>query len=347
MPDIDFLKTFFEGNPPKNLRILVAKGLVPLPPHQVLVVQVRLARDPDPEVAEKATETLQGLAEKDLLLQLQAADCSPEVLEYFAGSDSPSIQEAIILNVAASGPVIVALASHVPAPLLETILYNRTRVLESPQILESIKGNPAATPQILGQVKEIESEFFSSKKRDYAVGAAEAESTEQALTLELEGELPLNELFLEGLPLDPKEREAVIQSRIASLSVRQKVQLALMGTREARAVLVRDSNKEVARSVLQSPKLTAAEVESFSAMRNISDEVLRQIAISKEWTRNYAVLQNLVKNPKTPPMLSQRMLNRLHSKDLQSITRDRGLSELVRRDAERLLRHRNAAKSMG
>ena len=79
-------------------------------------------------------------------------------------------------------------------------------------------------------------------------------------------------------------------------------------------------------------------------MRNVCDDVLRQIGNSKEWTRSYVVIHNLVKNPKTPPAISQRMMPRLLSKDLMLLSRDRSITEAVRRNAQRLLSQRNASK---
>jgi hypothetical protein len=342
MSEKDLLKNFLEGNPPRNVRLLAASGLLPLPPQEMLILLVRLARDAEEEIAQKAEHTLKDWSEHQIVAQIQSPKCDPEVLEYFAGASSAAVQEAIILNPEADGPVIARLASLVPAPLLETILYNRVRLLDFPEILQCIKDNPAATPQILGQVQEIETEFFGSKQRSYTAVISEPESQLIQETLDLEAELAPEDLALEGLPVDPQEREAAILKRIASMTVRQKMQLALMGTREARAVLVRDSNKEILRSVMQSPKLTINEIESFAAMRQVSDDVLRSIGNSRAWTKSYSVAHNLARNPKTPPMISQRMLLRLLSKDLMMLSRDRGIPEAVRRGAERLLKQRHA-----
>jgi hypothetical protein len=342
MPDNEALKNFLDGAPPKSIRLLAAGGLAPLPPVDMLLLLVRLSSDPDHEVAQKARQTLSGWSDDEIITQLQSPQCSPEVLEYFSGSASSAVQEAIILNPESAGAVVAKLASRASAPLLEIVLYNRMRLLDSPEILQSIKLNPAATPQILGQVREIETEFFGSKKRAYDALIAQTDAPAQEETIQFE---PAPEDFsLEGLPVDPQEREAAILQRIGTMTIRQKIQLALMGNREARAVLIRDSNKEISASVMHSPKLTVNEVEGFAAMRQVSEDVLRQIGNSKAWTRSYAVVRNLAKNPKTPPMISQRMLLRLHPKDLTLISRDRGVPEAVRRTAVQVLKQRSANK---
>jgi hypothetical protein len=243
--------------------------------------------------------------------------------------------------------VIEDLAPRLPAALVETVLYNRNRLLQTPGILASLRQNPAISAEAVRLIKEIETEFFGDKKTAYRVtdeAKAEAAPSEDPGA---QSEEPDEELSLESLPLEPQEREAALSERLSSMTVRQKIQQALLGTREARAILIRDSNRQVARSVLQSPKLTDSEIESFAAMRNVSDEILREIGNNRAWIRSYAVIQNLVRNPKTPPLISQRLLFRLGNRDLSLLSRDRSLPEAVRRNAERTLSQRGAQKLTG
>jgi hypothetical protein len=229
--------------------------------------------------------------------------------------------------------------------LLETILDNRVRILRSPDILEGIKQNPFSSPEILRLVQEIETEFLGSKRKEYAVEeTAEAESAPMP-SLELEFDVPPDDLSLEGLPVDAEAREAEIIKRLAGLPVRDKIRYALFGNREIRSMLVRDTNKEVARAALHSPKLTDNEVEAIAAMRNVADDILREIGNSRTWTKSYSVVQNLVKNPKTPPAISQRLLFRLRAQDLMLLSKDRSVPDAIRYSASRALRQRAAKPS--
>ncbi|MFH1574725.1 MAG: HEAT repeat domain-containing protein [Acidobacteriota bacterium] len=344
MPQSAFLRTFLESTPPKNIRLAAAQGLAPLTPSDMLQLLVHLLQDPDPEVAAPAATSIAAWEESDIVAQAQARDCSALVLDYFAAeSSSEVVQEAIILNPSASGKAITALASRVSAPLLETILYNRVRLIQNPQILNGVKNNPAITKPIQVLVQEIEEEFFGSKRMEYVIETPVEAAAVQEEAIAIEEEEPPDDLSLEGLPLDPNERETALFQRIAAMTVQQRIRLAHLGTREARAILIRDANRDVARSVLQSPKLTDAEVETFSAMRNVSDDVLRQVGTSKEWIKSYGVVQNLVKNPRTPPMIAQHLLFRLRTRDLSLVVRDRGVPEAVRRNAQRTLAARSAA----
>ncbi len=128
------------------------------------------------------------------------------------------------------------------------------------------------------------------------------------------------------------------QSRVLStLPITDRVKLAMKGTREQRAQLIRDPNKMVASAVLTSPKLTDAEVEAFSRMGNVSEDVLRVIATNRAWTKNYGVVLGLAKNAKTPPAISMQLLHRLNERDTKALSTDRNIPEVLRLAARKIV----------
>ncbi len=124
---------------------------------------------------------------------------------------------------------------------------------------------------------------------------------------------------------------------LSTLPVTERVKLAMRGTRGQRAILIRDPNRLVASAVLSSPKLMAAEVEVFTKMGNVSEEVLRIIATNRNWIKNYSIVASLVRNPKTPPALSMRFVPRLVERDLKGLTVDRNVPEALRQVARKAL----------
>lgn len=124
---------------------------------------------------------------------------------------------------------------------------------------------------------------------------------------------------------------------IARLNVKQRVQLAIKGNREARNILKRDSNKAVISGVLNNPRITESEVEAISNMRSVPEEGLRLIGINRAWTRSYPIIHNLVRNPRTPVAVSLPLINRLFPKDLKALTGNRNAPEVIRKTAQRLL----------
>jgi hypothetical protein len=145
-----------------------------------------------------------------------------------------------------------------------------------------------------------------------------------------------------GLQTRPAEEEASTDEgstlqKIAAMNVAQRLALAMKGTREERAILVRDPNKVVGAAVLSSPKMSENEIESIARMANVSEDILRTIAQTRAWVKNYSVVWSLTRNPKTPVAISMNMLSRLTEKDLRTISTDRNVPDVLRITARKKL----------
>jgi len=127
--------------------------------------------------------------------------------------------------------------------------------------------------------------------------------------------------------------------RLATMSVADRLKVAMQGSREERGVLIRDSNRLVSSAVLSSPKLTESEVEAIARMTNVSDEVLRIVGTSRAWTKNYQVISALTRNPKTPVGVALTLMSRLIERDLKMLSTDRNVPEPIRLSARRLVVH--------
>lgn len=339
-------QSLLAGTAPKQARMLIAEGMAPIPSGELLELLILLLKDSDPEVGDRAAETIRAWDQEEINTQLSIPGCRPSILEYFSqAAPSDRLLHAILSNPSSPDALIASLAQTVPSHLLETILDNRVRIIKYPVILARIRQNPASTPEALRLAREIEVEFLEGKKKEYAVGETSEADAAQPSALDLQLDLPTEDLSLEGLPEETEARQAEIVKRISGLPMREKIRYALFGTREIRSMLVRDSNKEVALTVLRSPKLTDNEVETIAAMRGVREDILREIGQSRTWTKSYAVVQNLVKNPKTPPTISQNLMFRLRAPHLLQLSRDRSVSDAVRYNASRALRQRAARPS--
>jgi len=138
----------------------------------------------------------------------------------------------------------------------------------------------------------------------------------------------------EAAPADDQSRESLIQ-RLARMSFTERLKAAMKGSREMRGILIRDPNKMISAAVLSSPKLNEAEIESFSKMTNVSEEVLRIIGTNRAWTKNYSVIVGLTKNPKTPLGISLTLMARLNDRDVSTLAMDRNVPEPLRAAARR------------
>ncbi len=133
----------------------------------------------------------------------------------------------------------------------------------------------------------------------------------------------------------PVERISLIR-RIMFMNAKDRMKLAMKGDREARGILIRDSNKIVATAVINNPRVSEQEVENIAAMRTVAGEVLRLIALNRAWARSYSIIHNLVRNPRSPIPTVITILPRIRSKDLHNLSQNRNISEAVRRQAQRL-----------
>lgn len=124
-------------------------------------------------------------------------------------------------------------------------------------------------------------------------------------------------------------REGIMQ-RLAKMNFSERLKAAMKGSREVRAILIRDRSKLIASSVLKSPKLTEPEVEAFARLGNVAEDVLRTIGNNRAWMKNYGIVLALVKNAKTPLAMSLTLLNRLNDRDVTNLSSDRNVPEPLR-----------------
>ena len=125
------------------------------------------------------------------------------------------------------------------------------------------------------------------------------------------------------------ERGSIMQ-RIQQMSFTERLKAAMKGTKEMRAILIRDPNKMICAAVLSSPKVTDSEAASFAKMASLSEDVLRAIGHNRAWMKSYGVVIGLARNPKTPVAISLNLLARLQDRDVQAISVDRNVPEPLR-----------------
>lgn len=212
-----------------------------------------------------------------------------------------------------------------------------------PAIAQTARGTLDALPlpalaRLLGRkdIPQAMRDFFAARGVQPESGAADDEDAPL-----IEVGAPPAELDEAAAPSPDAAGESTDKKAdprvLSTLPVVERMKLAMRGTREQRAQLIRDSNKLVAVSVLSSPKLNESEVETFARMANLSEDVLRIIAMNRAWVKNYSVVAALTRNPKTPLAQSMNFLQRLNERDLKALSIDRNVSEALRLAARKFL----------
>jgi len=182
--------------------------------------------------------------------------------------------------------------------------------------LQSIPAEPLAGFLARGDVAGDVRSFFAA--RGVSPAATPSDSDAPLVDTAPEPEKPAEE-----------DAKSTLQ-RIAAMTVAQRIGLAMKGSREERAILIRDPNKLVSVAVLSSPKMSEPEVENIAKMASISEEILRIIANTRGWMKRYGIVVALARNPKTPVAISMNLLSRLTEKDVRAISTDRNVPEVLR-----------------
>ena len=272
----------------------------------------------------------------------------PAILSYLAKahSEDETRCEQIALNQATDDDTIAYLATLSHRRVVDIISQNQERMLRCDGIVEALGANPltgrAVIDRILTFLGVSPSDDEEAQEEANSIEAMSEEQTQAALAALLGDDMAhlAGRLASEsdGNNEDSSEEDfgnlfAIVQK----MSVLQKIKLARLGGKEARSLLVRDRNKIVATSVIQSPKITQQEIATFAQSRNISDEILRLISVNREWTRNYQIKLALATNPKTPLSSAIKFLNYLQDKDLKVVMKSRDVPAAISTHARRLL----------
>jgi hypothetical protein len=131
------------------------------------------------------------------------------------------------------------------------------------------------------------------------------------------------------------------------MNAAERVKAAFMGGRDERMILIRDGARVVQNAVLASPKLTDPEVEGFAAAKNVHENVLREIARTRRFMKNYNVGRNLVNNPKCPLDLSLTLVKNLMIYDLKSLRNNKNVPDTIRQVAFKLYREKSGPAKEG
>ncbi len=338
---------FRRGGIPLELRLLAAQCSLPLGTGDLLELLTDLIRDSDASVRSAAEKSLGEYPAAELLPILRSRDTVPAVLSWMlAHRPERELRETTLQNATVPDEAIVSLAGSLPQGLAELVVINQTRLLRHNPLLVAIEGNPALSNDQRRRLRELRESFHVGEEAPAPPPAAAPAPPEPVAEPEPElapvSEAALSEADAMVRYLSEEERQqfdkvSAVQ-KIYRLNTAEKIITALKGTREERAILVRDPNRIVSVAVLGSPRLTDAEVEAFSAMKNVSDEILRYIGNHREWTKHYGVANNLVRNPRTPMGIALTLVPRLNPRDLKGLAVDRNVPETVRKHAQKFVK---------
>jgi hypothetical protein len=339
---------------PPAMRMMAARGLVPgLKPVVTLAVIALLSEFPDPAVATLAQATLDKLPPQ-LLTGALTAELHPGVLDAISvryASDAATMERILGLP---QMPLetIARVAMTSSEAVSELIATNEERLLRHPAIIERLYMNRATRMSTSDRMVEL-----AVRNQIELRGIPAFKEVVQALSEELipvdapegptEEDLEFNAVraLADSIDLGPEgethikdeatgeevpvERIKPLYARIGDMKTGQKIRLAQTGGVSERELLVRDPDRRVCIAAIKNPNVQDNEITRVTASRNVSVDVLREIAGDSKWTRNHQVKVNLVANPRCPLTLTAKLVPHLRDHELKMLARSKNVSSAV------------------
>jgi hypothetical protein len=344
---------------PAPLKMMVARGLAPLPPPVLVSALYALAYDTDPALASAATATLAKLPPPVIDGALGSAALPAAVLDDLATrlADRPAVVERIVQHANAADETVARIASRANEALCELIATNEQRLLRAPAIIEAMYLNRALRMSTADRLIELAArngvelsipcyrDIVASLQNQLIPEAGEAMPSDEAFraalaeAAALDGDGAHDEDVVDR---DDDGQETVkskfreVEKKLSEMSTTEKIRAAIIGTPSHRMLLVRSPNPRVARAAISSPKMQLAEAEKVSQSPQVGEDVLRFIAKKPEWFQSYRVKVNLCNNPKTPAGTSLGILAYLRDADLRAVARSRNIPQALRQGISQL-----------
>jgi hypothetical protein len=358
------LQKHVDPKAPPPLRTMGAKGLVPaVAPVDLATLLFMLSFDPDEGIRATAQKTAEGLPDKIWGVALRAEGMKGVVLDWladrFAGKDAAL--ELVALNPATLDETIARLAPALSQKLADIVRQNELRLLRHDAILRGLCQNPNALASTVDGACDFcvrngltlldVPQSVAAHVRIHGVDptAKPPEETAAALLQDYGAELQQEAADGAQAPAAPAEGPAEdpkklnITKRIMRMSVSEKIKLATLGNKEARTILLRDSNKLVCMAAATSPRITDGEILGLANSRTVNADVLRYVYSSREFLKTYAIKMSLVKNPKVPLPTALKLMLTLQEKDIKELARDRNVPQTIQAQAKAFMMKKEAA----
>lgn len=360
----DNMKKHVDPKAPAMIRMMAAKAMVPLSPADMLSVLFMLSYDADQAVRDQVQKTATTLQDRIAASGFRDEEVHPPVLGWFLRLYGTNDQyaEMLILNGNTPDDAVAAVAENCSKRTAEIIGQNQLRLLRHDNILRALARNPNAAGALIdgvcdfavrnGMMLEDVPQMLEARVRLFGPQAATQPPPQQGPTADqvmAEFSMPDAEAGAgeEGAPPMEEGVKLTLSKRIMGMNVSEKIKLATKGNKEARGILIRDSNKLVSTAVIRSPRITDGEVLAQAQNKIATDDVLRVIYTNREWLRKYSIKLALVKNPKVPQGVSMRLINTLHEHDVKALAKDKNVPGSVQMLAKKQIEKKNAPKREG
>lgn len=342
---------------PGPAKSMAARGMMPLGSGDQVAVLYQLALDGDQAIAQAARTTAAGLPEKLLAGALADPSVDPRVLDFFAltALDKPTVFDAVVMNPSVADATIATLAGKCGSREVDLIATNEQRILRHPEIIAAMYMNRRARMSTIDRVVELAVRnhvrvpglaAWDEIARSLTGGPSGADD-DAAFAVAADSLTGDDSHLTRGdadqvVPEEEANAEIAIDKNvpIEKMSVPAKIRLATLGNAFARGVLIRDPLRNVALAAIKSPGVTDIEAARYAGNQTLTEDVIRYIAQKREWTKMYGVKVSLCRNPKTPMAEAAKLLPFLREKDLNNLSKSKGVPSALAAQARKLVMQR-------
>lgn len=332
------------GERPELAR-MAARGLLPLPPEELIPVQVALATTAEDLDLRESAERSLGEMEPRILARYLSGAAHDDLAFFASRAKHPLVVETLLRRKDVPRPLLAHMATRLNEALQEVLLLRQDAIVESPEILDALEENPGLSSYARRRIQEYREHLLPRQTPDPPPEAPpepeEDEGDEDGWTEEQVQEA-IEEVRAAPPPEEDEDDELIddmhglTAAQIRMLPMQARLRLARSAQRSLRSVLVRDPNPRVAVSVIKYNNVSDGEVEQYARNRSICEEVLEEISRRRDWIRKHQIVLALIQNPKTPVTISMKFASRLSVRELRELSRNRNVPDPLRSAARRL-----------
>jgi hypothetical protein len=128
-----------------------------------------------------------------------------------------------------------------------------------------------------------------------------------------------------------------IERKLAGMSVSEKVQMALHGTREERTLLMKERAGVVQASLVRNPKCTLDEITALARSSVLAPEAAEALAQHPSYGSSPQIALALARNPRTPISTAVELVDKLSPNDLRMLAKGLGVRMQIAQRARKKL----------
>lgn len=348
-----------------------------LPPGTILAVVVVLSQgsDANAETAKATLGKLPGPLLNGAIAAPDLHPAVLDVFASMYATDG-AVAEKVLQHPAIVAESVAAMAAIASEAVCELIATNEERLLAHPGIIEKLYLNKSCRMSTADRVLELavrndielsipafaqakqaiqgelivepaqERTFDDDQFDEVATKAEELKLGDGEDTHEIDPHTGLEEVTAKARPLHAIWADLRPAAKIRFLNLATLKQYDERGreigeerydVKALRMLGVRDANPLVAVAALNTAGISDTEIVRIAGLRNVAEDVLREIAMNKEWTRHYMIKFNLVANPRTPFGHASRFVLHLRENDLKALARSKEVSGAIQTAAKQQL----------